>query len=180
MPSLAAQKQNRQRATSHAMKGDSERDTVPGRGAGVLEGLPLFLAGSASHGVQPKLTISPPDDPFESEADAVARAAVAGERGGRRAAAQAANTVQRKCASCESGGTSCSECAEEDERRGAVQRLPEPAATPPRPTGSTLLPQTPAAPLAPKVRERVEPVLGMSLKDVRVHSDGAAHDAAKS
>src|SRR6267143_4961117 len=50
--------------------------------------------------IQPKLTISQPDDPYEREADRIAGQVMRAEQ----------PLVQRKCAACSSGGAPCAEC----------------------------------------------------------------------
>ncbi len=58
------------------------------------------------------VSISEPSDSFELEADRVARAFVSGGVGPT-ALTPAAPAVQRKCAACESSGTTCPQCEEE-------------------------------------------------------------------
>jgi hypothetical protein len=59
----------------------------------------------SSHGIQAKLTVSQPGDPYEQEADRVADEVMRMPEPG---------TVQRKCAACEAGGGTCAGCAEEE------------------------------------------------------------------
>ncbi len=109
------------------------RSPDPARGArprsARLGAAPLPAAGNQAlqrlllaRGVQAKLTVSQPGDPWEREADRVAdQVTRMPEPGGAGPAITplAAPRVERKCAECEAGGGACAECAEEE---GEVQR----------------------------------------------------------
>lgn len=110
-------------------------------------------------------------DPMEHEADRVAEAATQSSlnlssRDLGISAEPHLNQIRRACAAC--GDGECS-CADRPRTQGA------PAEAPP-----LLEPQSPGSgsPLSDKVREKVEPILGADLSQVRVHNDPASHEAA--
>ncbi len=114
-------------------------------------------------GVQAKLTIGAPNDPYEQEADAVADQVMRMPR------------LQRLCEGCE----------EEQARSGnpTLQKKPAQSGTAtPVPSSVSTVVNAPVAgsPLNDSVRSRIEPALGQDLSKVRVHSDASAQDASKS
>lgn len=109
--------------------------------------------------VQTKLTVGPPDDIFEREADAVA------------------GQVMRMPAGAHGQSSAFSTGAPP-----VIQREASSAATTPpghSATFQTLKSPGSGSPLNESVRSRVEPVLGMDLSHVRVHSGEAAQTASK-
>ncbi len=110
-------------------------------------------------GVQAKLTVSAPDDPYEREADQVA------ERVMRMPAPQ----VQR------TGAAPCPQC-EEQQR---LQRKPAAPHIASAGSEAAALPLGAGQPLEPSVRRFFEPRMGADLAGVRVHTSGAAAAAAK-
>ncbi|HYO64861.1 MAG TPA: DUF4157 domain-containing protein, partial [Archangium sp.] len=124
-----------------------------------------------SLGVQAKLSVGQPGDPFEQEADRVAEAVT------RAAPAPLPvstlpgnNSLQRKC---DCGGT-CSSC--QGDMRVQAKALP---GRTPSDTGATLPSSGSGMPMAPTVRERIEPVLGVDLGHVRVHGDSESRERAR-
>jgi hypothetical protein len=126
----------------------------------------LFKSGS----LQAKLSISQPDDPYEREADRIANAITS----------TAQLMLARKCASCESTGSSCASCAAEPEE--TVQRKTESSAS----TAGASTPANPVhsldagEPLNSETRLLMEPRFGTDLSRVRVHTDRAAAESARS
>ncbi|HSN05089.1 MAG TPA: DUF4157 domain-containing protein [Nitrospira sp.] len=140
--------------------------TSPARSAitplsGFAAGLPLFF--------QPKLVISRPDDPAEQEADRVAEQVMR----------MPESAVQRQCAACANGGTSCPRC--EGDKKLLVQRdAPAAAGEAGRAVsarvGSNL---GPGRPLDAATRAFFEPRFGHDFSRVRVHTGAAAEQSAK-
>ena len=122
-------------------------------------------------GLQAKLAVSQPDDPYEREADRVAESVM------RMAVPQAASPLsfshssglaQRKCASCE----------EEEEK---VQRKEQSAATEPATVSSSVVDRalnSPGRPLDETTRDFMEPRFGYDLSHVRVHDDATSASSA--
>lgn len=120
-----------------------------------------------SHGVQPKVAVGPVDDEFEREADHVADSVM---RMPDPAAAPLQRTpveVQRKCAACE-----------EEEK---VQRTPS-AETESMSVDSSALRALDGGgrPLQGETRDYFEDRMGHDFGSVRVHTDGAADNLARS
>jgi hypothetical protein len=122
--------------------------------------------------IQAKLAVSEPGDPDEQEADRVAdqvmRSAEPALIG------SAANTIQRKCVACEAAGTPCPACEGEEQ----IQRKALGGGSP-RPNVRLSPLRGAGRPLAASTRAFFEPRFGMDLRSVRVHTDEAAHDAAR-
>src|SRR5215813_2746559 len=125
--------------------------------------------------LQPKLTISQADDPYEREADRVAdqvmrMPAPQSEGHGLSITPVTLRQAQRKCAECQ-----------EEEEEGALQRKEssgaEAPATAPPTVDQTL--SSPGQPLDTATRAYFEPRFGHSLADVRLHTDGQADIAAR-
>ncbi|MDT5062503.1 MAG: hypothetical protein QOH63_2962 [Acidobacteriota bacterium] len=132
--------------------------------------------------VQPKLIIGAADDPHELEADRVAdmvmRKPGAGHDNHTFPDEEIGDDrLQRKCATCESE-TADSPLAEEREEK-LVQPKAFASQSPTQPQIKSHAGTTgTGAPLSPTIREKVEPVLGVDLGHVRVHTDAAAHSVA--
>jgi hypothetical protein len=171
--------------------------------AGAQAGLPLFLQRSAlslaapnviqlkcdecqredeedKRKFQPKLIIGPADDPYEREADRVAELVM------RKVEASSENEtffnnriddgrLQRKCAKCESEGEA-SHIEDREDRLVQTKSFSRAAPTQPQIKSDA---QATGSPLSTGVRERVEPMLGVDLGHVRVHTDAAAHEIAR-
>lgn len=148
---------------------------------GSVAGLPRFLQWSQESQplfVQTKLVVGAPGDAYEREAD--------------RAAELAAGT-KTDCPSCHTAMTPCATCAPTTDaapnaaRSAAtnaaeefVQPKAEVHASAPSPAINTIIGASGSgSPLPAPVREKVEPVLGADLSDVRVHTDAAAHTSAR-
>ncbi len=133
--------------------------------------------------LQPKLTIGQPGDVYEQEADQVADVVmgkVEPPSEGQILAASPTDQpqVQRKCLACEAGEK---EQVEDEEEEKTVQRK----ASGNSPVVSQSFPQDiqPAdagISLSSHIREKVEPVLGTDLSDVRVHSSPSDRSLARS
>ena len=139
--------------------------------------------GPSHQAIQAKLRIGPVNDPLEREADRVADAVVGGASVG--SLAPAAGAVQRKCAACaaneETIQRKCEEC-EEEEKEETVRRAPDGSSQSTTVGGAETAAAAVAsggAPLATDVRAYFEPRFGRDLSDVRVHTDGAAAQAAR-
>lgn len=135
---------------------------LPAAGA-VVVGAPGEPPEGSAGRVQAKLVVGPVSDPYEREADHVARLATSGAPTPRAVHAAPGERVQRACADCGASGV-----GEDDEL--LVQRAPLPGATASAAPPPSLGPTDAGAPLARGVRARVEPVLGVSLAPVRVHT----------
>ena len=127
----------------------------------------------ASGRLQPKLAVNQPGDVYEQEADRVAQQVIS--------SSPASPVVQRKCAcgGAAGAGGECEECRKKKE--DLVQRKTEgdsaPATAPPvvhEVLGSA------GQPLDPAARAFLEPHFGRSFKDVRIHTDERAAEAAGS
>jgi hypothetical protein len=127
------------------------------------------LAGNRAFGLQAKLTISQPGDPYELEADRVADQVMR----------MPEPTVQR---SCECGGT-CDECKEEEESH--VHRAPDPGVSAAAVAGAAVpdsvagVLRAPGEPLDGLTRNYLQPRLGADLSTVRVHRDQGAAASAR-
>ncbi|WP_088889362.1 eCIS core domain-containing protein [Leptolyngbya ohadii] len=123
--------------------------------------------------VQTKLTVNPPNDVYEQEADQVAETVV--QRSNTPLAVSSIpSQIQRKCAACEA----------EDEQGLAEDRVQRKSddqeAIAPALLQTKLEPASSGAPLSESVRQQVEPVLDTDLSDVRVHSHPADQETARS
>jgi hypothetical protein len=121
--------------------------------------LPLFL--------QPKLAISQPGDPSEIEADRVADQVMR----------MSVPTVQRQCAACAAGESSCPACEEEEPVR--VSRKAQGATRGDAPASVDSVLRAPGQPLGSSARAFFEPRFGRDLGEVRVHTDQAAQQSAQ-
>ncbi len=125
--------------------------------------------------VQTKLAVSRPDDPYEQEADKVA-AQVMRMPADAQPAPQISSinrNVQRKCSTC---------MDEEETAQTSIQRKPKQAADSGRPGQShsgLSADMGVGRPLGSRTRAFFEPRFGRDLGGVRVHADGAAHQAAQ-
>lgn len=130
--------------------------------------------------LQTKLTVNQPGDMYEQEADRVADQVMRMPEPGRVAASAAAGStlnLQRKC-SCESSGTKCAACAEEQE--SLLQRsASDPAAVESAPPIVFDALGSPGQPLDWATRSFFEPRFGYDFGNVRVHTDGTAAASAR-
>lgn len=119
--------------------------------------------------VQTKLALSQPGDVYEQEAARVAEKVMR----------MPAPTVQRTCASCTAGGSTCPGCeAEESE---PVQRKTEGVSEGSSSvSGSFVQSLGPGKPLDPSTRAFMEPRFGQDFSDVRLHTDAKAAESAHS
>ncbi len=118
--------------------------------------------------IQTKLAVSQPGDIYEQEADQVAE----------QVTQMAEPTLQRTCASCTVGGSTCPECAEEKER--LVQRKTEGASDSSGSVADNFLHDLgPGQPLNPATRTFFEPRFGHDFSQVRVHADTRAAESAR-
>lgn len=132
-------------------------------------GLPRFLQLSPESQplfVQTKLVVGAHDDAFEREADRTAGLAKATETGDI------------------SGPTNGAAHVAQSDVANAAEKFVQPKANgyaaAPSPSVNTVVGATGAGtPVPSNVREKVEPVLGADLSDVRVHTDAAAHSSAR-
>lgn len=133
--------------------------------AGNLAVQRLFRAGA----IQAKLAISQPGDPDEEEADRVAEQVVSSAPVGK---------VQRKCAACAAGGTTCPKCEEEEKiqakRKSGHTALG--ASTSQSVLGSL---RGGGQPLSPATRAFFEPRFGQDFSGVRVHTGNQAAESAQ-
>jgi len=119
--------------------------------------------------LQAKLSISQPGDPFEQEADRVAEKVMR----------MPAPAVQRACAPCSSGGSSCPKCESEEEK--LVQRRVEPSTD----SMDASVPDNflqnlgPGQPLDLSTRAFFEPRFGHDFGGVRVHTGPRAAESAR-
>ena len=130
-----------------------------------------------------KLTISRPGDAQEREADRLAEQVMRMRAtGGETLISETAKpaTLHRKCGACTEGGTACSGCEADEEKR--IQRSAEGDNASPhmnRAAAAHLTsPSAGGAPLLASVRAWFEPRLGRSFGDVRVHTDARAAASA--
>ncbi len=134
--------------------------------AGNLAVQRLFAAGA----LQTKLSISRPGDPYEREADGVADEVMHAP----------APLLARKCASCESTGSSCASCA-----AGPEETIQRKSASSEDTTGRSdgirsIYTADAGAPLSHETRALMEPRFGADLSRARVHSDSRAAESARS
>lgn len=140
--------------------------------AGNLAIQQLFRAGA----IQAKLTISQANDPDEEEADRIADRVMRMEEPypigtGR-------SGIHRKCAACESSGTPCPSCEEEEK----IQRKKAPGST--AQPGAAVQSKISALrgggkPLSPSMRAYFEPRFGRDFRAVRIHQDEASQATAQ-
>ena len=137
---------------------------------------------------QAKLRVNPPGDPFEHEADRVAgevmrlpavpqaRHASGSLPNMPAAGPHGAALVQRKCAAC--GGHHradeelCPACAQRQATSDGVPVIR-------RSVAANIDSPGPGRTIPEAVRNRIEPLLGRDLSDVRVHDDARANDMAE-
>jgi hypothetical protein len=124
-------------------------------------------------GIQPKLAISQPNDPYEQEADRVAERVMrmpAPSCCGQNSFTPAPRAVQHKCEACEDE-------EEKLQRKGANGHVND-AAVAPRIVNDAL--SSPGRPLSPTTRAFMEPRFGHDFSQVRVHSGNEAAKSARS
>jgi hypothetical protein len=130
---------------------------------------PLFL--------QPKLSINKPGDQYEQEADRVADQVISNQRTHVSRQVNSTDSIQRKCA-CEGSGHVCDACRQDELRiqRKASQSFADTGS----PGSAQTVLRTPGRPLDRPTRNFFEPRMGRSFDDVRVHTDAAAAESARS
>lgn len=149
-------------------------------------------------GIRPSLSISEPGDPYEQEADRIAMNVMRMPSGAAPAITPFRAGIQRKCAPCETGDASCSDCAEEDEEgleatspsvgsspiqrqaadSGGVGRRSDSSA--PSVAASVGSLRGGGHPLPEGTRRFFEPRFGVSFGDVRVYTSSEAAELARS
>jgi len=147
-------------------------------------GMPRFLLAQQDdpHAprIQAKRAVSQAGDPLEEEADWVADHVVRDDSNPGALSVAGSRSVQRKCATCEAGGSACPECEEEEDKKGLVQRQAAPssaASINPEPVLETLGGDE-GVPLGGPVRADLERGFGYQFAGVRIHAgDRAAHAA---
>ncbi len=153
----------------------SGQATLPGVPSQVgREGRPQVRRILQSPEIQPKLTVGPPGDEFEQEADRVADQVMRMPDSVPASAAPTPPRIQRKCTACE-----------EEQREEQVQRVPgdsggqgAPMVTPEVESGVGSL-QGGGRPLADAARAFFEPRFGADLSSVRIHTDARAAATAR-
>jgi hypothetical protein len=119
--------------------------------------------------VQAKLAISQPGDLYEQEADHIADWVMR----------MPEPMLQRTCAACDAGGTSCPKC--EEEKAAALQRKTEPGSS----AVDATSPDNPiprlgsGQPLETSTRLFMESRFGQDFSRVRIHADGEAAESAR-
>jgi len=139
--------------SEHAGRSKSEKPTSEQESSPTWQMLAMRPGG-----VQAKLTVSQPDDPFEQEADRVADRVMRMEAPG--------VTVQRKCAGCE-----------EEEQLQRKETGSEAVETTPSMVHGSLT--SSGAPLDSTTRTYMEQRFGHDFDKVRVHTGGQADTAAR-
>ncbi|HEX7333264.1 MAG TPA: DUF4157 domain-containing protein [Pyrinomonadaceae bacterium] len=159
----AASHKSTKASTREQSRGDAARNQEERRDSNpVWQSLALSPVG-----LQAKLAVSQPDDPYEREADRVADNVM------RMAAPESFSrhspgVVQRKCAGCE----------EEEEK---IQRKEQSAATEPATVSSSVVDRalnSTGRPLDETTRDFMEPRFGYDLGHVRVHDDTTSASSA--
>jgi hypothetical protein len=176
--------------------------------AGAPAGLPIFLQRSALSFVgsdvtqlkcdecahpeaeaetqksafQFKLVIGAPNDPYEREADRVAEAVNAHEIDQQPTTMDHLSDERvQKCSAC-APSQPCSECAAKSStpsHETFVQAKPQSPAPTSSALPSAIGTTNSGSPVPRAIREKVEPVLGIDLSHVQVHTDAAAQSSAK-
>ncbi|MFL5256257.1 MAG: DUF4157 domain-containing protein, partial [Rhodopila sp.] len=127
------------------------------------------LALLRSGAVQAKITVGSPNDPEEREADEVADDIISS------APTQA---IRRKCASCPPDGGACPHCEEQDVLRRKAKTGRAPRAAPGMRSQIAAL-RGGGQPLSASQRAFFEPRFGQDFSDVRLHTDSAAAESAR-
>ncbi len=119
--------------------------------------------------IQLKLAVSQPNDVYEQEADRVADQVMR----------MPAPALQRKCASCTAGGTTCPKCNEEKDK--LIQRRSKSASDAGASVSENFLGDLgPGRPLDAATRDFFEPRFGYDFGRVRVHANKRAAESARS
>lgn len=143
------------------------------------EGLPPYLRGLLGTAAPAPREAPAPEAP--SEAKAPAEGLPLYLRGSLGTGSGAVPPVQAKLAVAPAKGALEEQADQVAHSAAAPASGPQPSATPPTPPATpNRLTGTSGEPLSPRVRERVEPVLGRDLSDVRVHQASADREAAQS
>ena len=157
-----------------------------------LEFSKISIYPPRSRTIQANLKINQPGDKYEQEADRVAEQVM--RMPGIEIGSVSLNEegIQRKCTACESGGTTCPECAEEEEKIQAkplasqiaplAQRHEVPGHTPvatPQSASQINSLRSGGRPLAEATRQFFEPRLGRNFSGVRVHVGPKAIGSAR-
>jgi hypothetical protein len=116
--------------------------------------------------VQPKLRVSAPNDPAEAEADRIADTVMR----------MPEPAVQRKCAACSEGGTTCPSCEEE----AGVQRKADGANGAGKVSSNIASRLGSGTPLPAESRAFFEPRFGQDFSGVRLHTGSASAEVANS
>jgi len=132
--------------------------------AGNLAVQRLYNAGL----IKAKLSISQPDDPEEREADRVAEQVVSQTPD---------QKIQRKCAACSAGGTTCPKCEEEEKIQRKENAGYRPQAGPSVHSQIVGL-RGGGQPLPSSLQVFFAPRMGLNLGGVRVHYDSEAENVA--
>jgi len=146
-----------------------------------------LISTGAKNGIQFKLIVGAADDPYEREADGVADAVINSHE----VNPPAQNVPEISagggtgCSAC-AGGQPCSECGaksvvspDASTKEGLVQtKLHNHTVSPSPSTLTSIGNASSGSPLPSGVRDRVEPVLGVDLSHVQVHTDSAAQASA--
>ena len=122
------------------------------------------------HAVQAKLTVGAPGDPYEREADQVAEQVLS---------MQSAPRIQRKCAACSQGGSSCSKC-DEEERAQAKAKAGQPSRASSRFESQHAESRAGGEPLPLSARAFFESRFNYDFSQVRIHSNHKAAESADS
>lgn len=131
----------------------------------------LALQPRLALGIQAKLTVGAPDDPFEREADRVAATVMR----------MPEPVVQRKCAACAAGGAPCPTCDEEEKRvRRKAANAPSAAPHAGEVSADFASRLRGGSPLDAGSRAFFEPRFGHDFGSVRVHTGPEAAAAARS
>jgi hypothetical protein len=156
---IGRQDQHARRVTTPSPPAEKHNSSAPAE----VEANPAWRA--VALGVQTKLAVSTPGDPYEQEADRVADQVMSMPR----------PKVQRACAECVSNGAPCPKCEEESK----IQRRAEGADGPAAASDHVATQLGSGRPLEPEVRAFFEPRYGADFSGVRVHADEQADSSAR-
>jgi len=115
--------------------------------------------------IQPKLTINPPNDIYEQQADAMAEKVMRMPAGGNAFFKSSSNSIQRKCAHCE-----------EEEKKVQMKSANGSVGS----SAFTNVVQSAGQPLDANTRSFMEPRFGRDFSNVRIHNDAEAATSARS
>ncbi|MGB7926301.1 MAG: DUF4157 domain-containing protein, partial [Pyrinomonadaceae bacterium] len=176
-----------------ATKGKESSETKAGARAGRAQPRPTSAEPAVVAPVNPlwqhlatrlqaKLAVGPPDDPYEREADRVAEQVMRMPDGVAVNRVAVGDTLRRKC-SCGGAGVDCEECKTSQEavvvQRVATHDSASSSGGGVPPVVNRVLSSS-GQPLSPSTRAFFEPRFGHDLSTVRVHTDAAAAESARS